>query len=551
MTQEAREQGRVLEAAGRLDEAFRVYHKHGMLNEGTALLIRLGRTGDAAEWTMSHIVPDQRLPRDDDTIDRSVALFREVGKLPRAAELLIWAKRTDRADAALAEIGLADPLAAAQLALRLDRRDIAVSHALQVAKGSAGYDEACGCIAHLLNRGVAMTMKIDRYLQDYRRAAPTTTERAELHYAIGAACEAVSMPELASEWYGGILALHPTFRDAEQRHAALQGDMFTKTDAMAAVLQEEHRFHRHDRGQPNRDKPQLESAPTRMESPGPSLETDTSSFAPGMILQKRYRLDEQIGSGGMSIIFRATDLELGGVVALKLFTQPSSEEAVTRFKQELMFARQITHRHLTRLFDIGTALGARFITMELLEGVDLHTKITQGLALRDGCEWVAQACEGLQAAHDVGIIHRDIKPENIFVTNQNVAKLMDFGIAKSREHKGPTVMGMVVGTPEYLSPEQAHGHVEVTTVADLYSVGVVLYTIATGTLPFRHSELVPLLLMHVQQPPEAPIKRNPRCPQGLNALILKLLEKQPARRLQSAKLVADALRELVRAGDVR
>jgi eukaryotic-like serine/threonine-protein kinase len=562
MTQDIHNEAAALEQAGKLDEAFRLYHKHRLLPEGAELLIRLGRTNDAAEWLVSHV--DPKHARDDDTenLERAVRLFREVGKLPRAAELLVWAKQPSQCDVVLREIQDADPLLAAQTALRVDRREAALAAALKVSKSGPDYDAACACIAAVLARGAEVTMKLDRYLQDYRKAGPSTAERAEQHYHIAVACERTGMPELASEWYAGVLAHFPTFRDVEARHSALQGEVFAQTDRMQSVLQEEHRFRARPGslstpmpGVPSAAgappaRPKLDASPTRVESPSPGPETDTSSFTVGVVLQKRYRLDEQIGSGGMSIIFRATDLDLGGVVALKLFTQPTSEEAIIRFKQELTFARQVTHKNLTRLFDMGTALGARFITMELLEGVDLHTKITQGVSIRDGCEWVAQACDGLQAAHDVGIIHRDIKPENIFVTSNNVAKLMDFGIAKSREKRGPTVMGMVVGTPEYLSPEQAHGHVEVTQVADLYSIGVVLYTIATGTLPFRHTELVPLLLMHVQNAPEPPKKRNPRCPDGLNNLIMRLLEKKPANRLQTASEVATALRALI-AGELR
>ncbi|OGQ20093.1 MAG: hypothetical protein A2138_24110, partial [Deltaproteobacteria bacterium RBG_16_71_12] len=268
------------------------------------------------------------------------------------------------------------------------------------------------------------------------------------------------------------------------------------------------------------------------------------SFAPGVVLAKRYRLDELIGRGGMSLVYRATDLELQDTVALKIFTQPTNEDALARFKQEVLLARQLIHRHVVRVYDIGTALGARFLTMELLLGEDMHTKLTQGLSLRDGIDYLTQACAGLEAAHQVGVIHRDIKPENLFVTRENVVKVTDFGIAKATFQKGLTVAGMVVGTPEYMAPEQAHGHMEVTPRADLYSIGVILYFLCTRTLPFRHSELVPLLLMHVNDPPELPRLRNPALHADVEQLVLELLAKDPAARPPSARALGERLIEL-------
>jgi serine/threonine protein kinase len=268
------------------------------------------------------------------------------------------------------------------------------------------------------------------------------------------------------------------------------------------------------------------------------------SFAPGVVLAKRYRLEELIGRGGMSLVYRAMDLELQDSVALKIFTQPTNEDALARFKQEVLLARQLIHRNVVRVYDLGTALGARFLTMELLVGQDLHTKMSHGLSLREGVDLLIQACAGLEAAHASGVIHRDVKPENLFVTRENVVKVTDFGIAKQSSQRGLTVAGMVVGTPEYMAPEQAHGHMEVTPQADLYSLGIILYYLTTGTLPFRHAELVPLLMMHVTQAPEAPRKLNPSLPVDVESLVLQLLEKEASRRPASARVVGERLIDL-------
>lgn len=279
-------------------------------------------------------------------------------------------------------------------------------------------------------------------------------------------------------------------------------------------------------------------------SDGDELEPSTLSFAPGSVVARRYSIVGVLGRGGMSIVYEARDLELQETVALKLFTQPTNEEAIERFRQEIKLARQLIHDNIIRVYDLGTTLGARFLTMELLVGEDLHAKMSRGLSMREGCALLASACDGLEVAHRIGIVHRDIKPENLFVTNDGVMKVMDFGIAKQTRKQGLTIAGMVVGTPEYMAPEQAHGHMAVTPSADLYSVGIILYALATGQLPFRHHELLPLLLMHINEAPIPPRHLNPACPVQVEQLILELLSKTAEQRPPSAAAVAARLRRL-------
>jgi len=152
-----------------------------------------------------------------------------------------------------------------------------------------------------------------------------------------------------------------------------------------------------------------------------------------------------------------------------------------------------------------------------------------------------QACRGLQAAHDAGVIHRDVKPDNFFVTESGVLKVMDFGIAKHHAAVGVTVAGSIAGTPQYMSPEQIGNFSAVTPATDLYALGICAYELFTGALPFTHAELVPLLMMHVNQAPEPPRKKNPTVPEELEQIILRLLAKDPARRLPSCAALADEL----------
>jgi serine/threonine-protein kinase len=266
------------------------------------------------------------------------------------------------------------------------------------------------------------------------------------------------------------------------------------------------------------------------------------SLVAGTVLADRYRLEEQIGQGGMSVVFRATDLELSEEVALKIFKPvDEDEQALARFRQELQLSRQLVHPNIARLFDLGIYRGCRFISMELLVGSDLKKLLTAPVDIKRGVGFLIQACAGLKAAHDRGIVHRDIKPENLFITRDNVLKVMDFGIAKRQLTKGVTVAGMVAGTPEYISPEQIDNFTAVTPASDLYSLGVVAYEMFTGRLPFQSAELVPLLMMHINNAPPPPRSLMPEIPEPLEQLLLKLLAKKPELRFPDAAALTVAL----------
>jgi tetratricopeptide (TPR) repeat protein len=266
----------------------------------------------------------------------------------------------------------------------------------------------------------------------------------------------------------------------------------------------------------------------------------------GDVIADRYRIEAAIGEGGMAAIFRALDTELDDLVAIKVFTLPTQDpEVLQRFKQELAVARKLSHPNVVRLHDIGVHQGCRFITMELLAGEDLGKLLSrERMTLARALELLSQACAGLQVAHDRGVIHRDIKPENLFLTHEGVLKVMDFGIAKDTNITSKTRTGMIAGTPAYMSPEQITGFARVTPLTDIYALGIVAYQMCTGDVPFSHAEMMPTLMMHVQQPPDPPKRRNAQLPAVLNDLILKLLEKEPEKRVQTCRELAVALDEI-------
>jgi serine/threonine-protein kinase len=267
-----------------------------------------------------------------------------------------------------------------------------------------------------------------------------------------------------------------------------------------------------------------------------------------VIIGERFRLNAQIGQGGMATVFSATDLELEEEVALKAFsgqliTTEWLEEAVQRFRQELKLCRKLRHPNIIQVYDIGIHAGHRYFTMELLRGTSLDKLLGEPMEVSRAVDILRQACGGLYAAHERGVIHRDVKPENLFVTDQGLVKIMDFGIAKSSYQAGTTTMGTLAGTPEYMAPEQIDDFSAAGPAADQYSLGVVGYNLLTGQVPFFHEQMIGLLMMHMRQKPRPLRDLNPALPEALEQVILRMLEKQPENRFKDCRAVARDLAE--------
>ncbi|MBK6848826.1 MAG: serine/threonine protein kinase [Proteobacteria bacterium] len=197
-----------------------------------------------------------------------------------------------------------------------------------------------------------------------------------------------------------------------------------------------------------------------------------------------------------------------------------------------------------RLYDIGLYQGHRYLSMELLVGRGFDELMGAPLPLGQALAYLLQLCRGLQAAHERGVVHRDIKPQNLFVTQDDVVKVMDFGIAKASETNNLTRPGMVAGTPRYMAPEQITGFSTVTAAADLYSVGVVAYQMIAGVLPFDHEEMMPLIMKKLNEQ-AAPLRSHrPEVPPELDAIVLRLLDKDPRERFASCSELALALQTL-------
>lgn len=258
----------------------------------------------------------------------------------------------------------------------------------------------------------------------------------------------------------------------------------------------------------------------------------------GKKLNDRYEVLDMIGEGSTSTVYRGRDHGLGRDVALKVLLPHVRQTTRERFMQEARAAANLNHPNIMAIYDIGDYQGQPYLVIEYVDGDPLTKYIPSSpdVVVRLG----QQIARALAAAHEKGIIHRDIKPANIKVTASGHVKIMDLGLALPSEAKRVTAPGMVIGTPAYISPEQAQGHV-LDPRTDIYSLGIVLYELATGDLPFNADDITALLLQHVQQPAPPPRLINPELPEALERVILRALDKKPGRRFQTGSALAEAL----------
>jgi serine/threonine protein kinase len=268
-----------------------------------------------------------------------------------------------------------------------------------------------------------------------------------------------------------------------------------------------------------------------------------SSAALGALGQ-RYEILASAGHGSMGNVYKARDRETGETVALKLLKPEIASDQVMmeRFKNELLFARKITHKNVCRVYEFNRLGGIAYTSMEFVEGESLRSVLNRfgGLPQRKATDLALQICSGLKEAHAQGIVHRDLKPENVMIDAQGNVKIMDFGIARSME-AGTRLTGSMVGTPAYMAPEQVAGK-PVDYRTDIYSLGLMLYEMFTGTPAFRADNPVAVALKQMREEPVPPHEVEPNVPVSAERVILKCLEKEPERRFQSVADLESALR---------
>jgi eukaryotic-like serine/threonine-protein kinase len=271
-----------------------------------------------------------------------------------------------------------------------------------------------------------------------------------------------------------------------------------------------------------------------------------------LVFGRRYRVIEKVGSGGMAEVYKAVDEVLGRTVAVKVLhpRYAADPSFVARFRQEAQAAANLSHPGIVNIYDWGRDDETYYIVMEYVHGTDLKVLVGQQGALdpMKAAQYASQVCAALAVAHGYDIIHRDIKPHNIVLAPDGTVKVMDFGIARA----GNTTMtqtGSVLGTAHYVSPEQAQGR-PLGPGSDLYSLGIVLYELTTGQLPFDADTPVAVALKQVNEEPVPPRQINPDIPPALEAVIMRALQKDPATRYSSAEEMRTDLKRVLAGGSV-
>jgi tetratricopeptide (TPR) repeat protein len=308
---------------------------------------------------------------------------------------------------------------------------------------------------------------------------------------------------------------------------------------------------------PGRKLPNL--PPRRISAQAPTLVGGTAAARPasgsvnayvggaaldtGAVLGGRYQIVSILGVGGMGAVYQALDIELNRTIALKVIRPDlaGNQAIIDRFKQELILATQVTHRNVVRIYDLGEADGLKFITMEFVEGQDLRSLIQERTKLPPGeaVEIMRQVCRALEAAHAVGVIHRDLKPQNIMRDIHGRVVVMDFGLARTLGGDGMTQSGALVGTMEYMSPEQALAK-ELDQRSDLFSLGVIFYELLSGAIPFRADSALASLIKRTQERVVPVSDLDATIPAPLSAIVSRCLEREVEARYQnSAELLAD------------
>ncbi len=452
---------------------------------------------------------------------------------------------------------------------------------MQVERGDPNYRKAAVLAIAVTIKLDLIEFELDHFLSMFVKSGPRSPRESSALYHLAKLYLAHEMRDAASEVLNSIETHQPGYRDVPLLITTVRSRQEESSASLEEAAREDARFRDVGRDIPD-DGMRTASLPslpplgddaeptsgaawqnageaTVVQSPsgsgtmaGPAgaiteakEEGKLGALSPGDVVSNRYEIQRELGRGGMAAVYQAYDRELDEAIALKFFfAGEATPDLVKRFKQELLLSRKLAHPNIVAVYDIGTHRGCKFMSMELLEGETLSQKIEDEIPLTDGLDYLIQACAGLQVAHTQGIVHRDIKPDNLFVTKSGVLKVMDFGIAKHQTGPAMTRAGFMAGTPEYIAPEQISSFASVTHAADIYAMGVVIFEVVTGKVPFTHSELMPLLQMHLSDEPPSLRTINPELPMALDMTVAQCLKKQPEERFESVEKLGKTLAAL-------
>lgn len=518
---------RFLESVNRWDEASAIYNELGEINK--ARFLQIQKLLSENEYSKAAILADDsgefkiaaeayelsgefakagEMYRLTERPRKAAEMFMQAGRIIDAAMLFEQLGDTNQAAELREELGEYDkaadlyalanePFKAGQLFLQLNNLDMAI----QVLQNAWSQGDRAISIRNLLGlaflRRGNFDLGYDNYLK-YLIEEDVSPHNIDVFYELGCGFEARGQPERAVKVFERISAFDLSYRQVKEKLATLA---HISKDA--------------------------KSRPTT---------TFPHQFSPGAIVAERYVIRERVGAGGMGVVYRAFDQELSNEVALKVLKPKYSNdsEMIHRFKQEVNLARKIHHDNVIQLYDFEKVNNLLYISMEFFPSRDLKAMIRteQTFNIDTIIQVMAQVCSGLWSAHRIGIVHRDIKPQNILINDTGIVKLVDFGIAMVIGLSKDSDSDFVVGTPEYMSPEQAKGETT-DTRSDIYSLGTILYEACVGVPPFTSPDSFKVLVDQVETLPIPPINRNPSLPRWMNDLVMRCLEKRPDDRYET------------------
>ncbi len=445
--------------------------------------------------------------------------FEQAGDLHQAADAFAQAGEAEAA--ANAYLSAGEPLAASTHFLSTGNRSAAAQALQKVPPGGPDFEQATLLLVPLLMEDGLLDAALHR-LRMLPAAGPgASTSALDRLYFEGRVLEELGRGEEALHCYQKLVALRREHRDAAARLKAL-----------AARLDPTRR-----------DRPAVPAGPAR-----PPAAVAPRAMVVGDLLAGRYEIQAELGRGGMGQVFKAHDRELGEAVAIKTLLRRPGETSgdEERLLREVQICRKITHPNVVRVFDLGRVEGGIFVTMELVEGTRLDQLIghNKQLSLPRVRSILTEIAEGLKEAHALGVVHRDLKPGNVMVTPTRL-KILDFGIARMAgpDEERLTRTGVSVGSPLYMSPEQIHGH-DLDGRSDLYSLGVLAFTLIAGREPFLGATTTAIILAHLQTPPPDLRRLRPDAPVPWCDFVSRLLAKLPDERYASAQEVLGALAAL-------
>ncbi len=541
------------EQRGLLADAVRGYLAAGAVEHAARVLARMGHFFDAAHLLLSLV---QRDPATDPECARlaqnAAACLAHGGDREGADEIMrrlqtvqrVSVNPPARAPAAKREAGEpareqgdSEAYGVGANKIRAGAFREGLDALVTISQSSAHYRNACVYAIHASCRLLDMSFAMDNFVAPFARSDPRDRNEAQALVALGGLYAHQGFVEEARETYERVLRLHPQEESVRRKLAEL---------AVPEPVTSMHAIEESVIFWSERKSEQPSSATTPHLAP--ASRAPSAVIRPGLLIANRYLVEAELGRGGMGLVFAASDRDLGERVAIKSFlNRVDDQNVIARFKQELSVSRKLSHDNIIRLHDMGVHDGRLFLTMELLSGKTLRQSAPE-MGLRERLLALRQLAVGVSAIHEKSVVHRDLKPANIFITDDGVLKVMDFGLAKltSAAVEGLTASGFAAGTPGYMPPEQVMSFGTVSSTADVYAVGVIAYELLAGYRPFRHADASQIIRLQFTMDAASICETVPDISPLLDAVILRMLSREPAQRAPLSEL-ASALRTVLSA----